>query len=73
MNRAKTEVFKNASNNRFKVEKRFATMVRNHGLRRCRYTKLKGAKIHITLANMTCIYNQDGKPLFQPGIVMSLI
>ena len=27
-------------------------MVRNHGLRRSRYLKMFGAKIHITLTNM---------------------
>ncbi|MFZ5354748.1 MAG: transposase [Bacillota bacterium] len=47
----KTEEFQKAQNNRFKVERRFATMVRNHGLRRYRYLKPIGAKIHITIAN----------------------
>ncbi|MEO8174788.1 MAG: IS1182 family transposase [Sediminibacterium sp.] len=52
--RVATDEFTNAYNKRYKVERRFATMVRNHGLRRCRYLKLKGAKIHITMANMAC-------------------
>ena len=50
--RVETEDFKIAINKRFKVERRFATMVKNHGLRRCRYNRLKGAKIHISMANM---------------------
>lgn len=54
MDRVKTEAFKKAYNKRYKVERRFATLVLNHGLRRCRYIKLKRAKIHITLANMAC-------------------
>lgn len=48
---AKTEAFRIALGKRIKVERRFATLVRNRGLRLCRYTGLKGAKIHITLAN----------------------
>ena len=40
MKRVETQEFKEASNKRFKVERRFATMVRNHGLRRCRYVGL---------------------------------
>jgi len=52
MKRVETQEFKEASNKRYKVERRFATMVRNHGLRRSRYVGLKRAKIHITLANM---------------------
>ena len=35
-----------------KIERRFATMVLNHGIRRCRYLRISRAKIHITLANM---------------------
>ncbi|MCC5910301.1 MAG: IS1182 family transposase [Clostridiaceae bacterium] len=54
LDRAKTEEFRQAYNKRYKVERRFATMVRKHGLRRCRYLKLVGAKIHITLANIAC-------------------
>ena len=54
LKRNQTVAFKEALNKRYKVERRFATMVRNHGLRRCRFLKLAGAKIHITLANMAC-------------------
>lgn len=54
MKRVESEEFEEAINKRFKVERRFATMVRNHGLRRCRYIRLGRAKIHITLANMAC-------------------
>ena len=52
--RVGTKEFEIAYNKRYKVERRFATMVRNHGLRRCRYLKLKGAKTHITMANIVC-------------------
>lgn len=50
--RVVTPEFTIAYNKRYKIERRFATLVRNHGLRRCRYVKLRGAKIHITLANL---------------------
>ena len=52
--RVKTKEFKIAINKRSKVERRFATLVRNHGLRRCRSVRLNRAKIHITMANMAC-------------------
>lgn len=71
LKRVETVEFKNAYNKRYKVERRFATMVRNHGLRRCRYLKLKGAKIHITMANMVCNIVRMVNLLFhQPGIAM---
>ena len=54
LSRNQTEEFNTANNKRYKVERRFATLVRNHGLRRCRYLRLEGAKIHITLANIAC-------------------
>lgn len=54
IHRISTEEFKEAKNKRTKIERRFATLVRNHGLRRCRFLRLKGAKIHILLANMAC-------------------
>lgn len=50
--RIETEDFKSAMNKRFKIERRFATQVLNHGLRRCRYLTLTGAKIHIAMANL---------------------
>jgi len=52
--RVETEEFKIAIKKRSKVERRFATLVRNHGLRRCRSVRLNRAKIHITMANMAC-------------------
>lgn len=70
MKRIGTEDFKEACNKRFKVERRFATMVRNHGLRRCRYLRLKGAKIHIILANMACNIVRMVNLLYPPDIVM---
>ena len=54
MKRVESEEFEEAINKRLKVERRFATMVKNHELRRCRYIRLGRAKIHITLANMAC-------------------
>lgn len=54
MHRVSTEEFKIARDKRYKIERRFATMVRNHGLRRCRFLRIRGAKIHITLANTAC-------------------
>lgn len=54
MDRVESEAFKKAYNKRYKVERRYATLVLNHGLRRCRYVRLERAKIHITLANMAC-------------------
>lgn len=44
--------FQIAQGKRYIVERRFATMVLNHGLRRCRYLRLERAKIHITMANI---------------------
>lgn len=50
--RIETPEFNEAINKRFKVERRFATMVANHGLRRCRYIGMRRAQIHIILSNM---------------------
>jgi transposase len=52
--RSREPEFDEAMNKRYIVERRFATLVRNHGLRRCRYLRLKGAKIHISIANTAC-------------------
>lgn len=52
MARTETEAFKAAYKRRYIVERRFATMVRNHGLRRCRYIGLEGATKHNICANM---------------------
>lgn len=54
LNRISTDEFKVARNKRNKIERRFATMVLNHGLRRSRFLRLNGAKIHIILANTAC-------------------
>lgn len=71
LKRVETEKFKKAYNMRYKVERRFATMVRNHGLRRCRYLKLKGAKIHITMANIACnIVRMVNLLIYPPSIAM---
>ena len=52
--------------------RRFATMVRNYGLRRCRYVRLGRAKIHITLANMACNIVRMVNLLCQPEFAASL-
>lgn len=70
LKRSETENFRKAYNKRYIIERRFSTMVRNHGLRRCRYLKLKGAKIHITMANIVCNIVRMVKLLFyQPNFV----
>jgi len=71
MDRVETEDFKKAYNKRYKIESRFATMVLNHGLRKCRYLRLNRAKIHITLANMVCNIIRMVNLLYQPSIAMS--
>ena len=71
MKRIETEEFQKASNSRFKIERRFSTLVRNHGLRRCRYLGLRGAKAHITLANMASNIIRMVKLLYQPSIAMT--
>lgn len=71
LQRVITEEFEVAYNKRYKVERRFATMVRNHGLRRCRFLKLKGSKIHIIIANLVCnIVRMVNILLHPPGIAM---
>ncbi len=54
INRVSTDEFKIARDNRYKIERRFATMVRNHGLRRSRFIRLPRTKMHIILANTAC-------------------
>lgn len=69
-----TDEFKTAINNRYRIERRFATMVANHGLRRCRYLRLAGAKIHITMANIACNIVRMVRllcDLKQPALAMS--
>jgi hypothetical protein len=73
MKRNATQEFEEASNMRFKVERRFATMVRNHGLRRCRYLRLKGAKVHITLANIVCNIVRMVNLIYHPRVVIPQI
>jgi len=64
--RVTTPEFTIAYNKRCKIERRFATMVKNHGLRRCRYVRLRGAKIHITMANLACNIVRMVSLLFPP-------
>lgn len=69
--RVDAEAFTAAYNKRYKIERRFATLVRNHGLRRCRYLRLTGAKKHITLANIACNIVRMVKLLCEPDFVVS--
>ena len=71
--RVATEEFRLAYNKRYKIERRFATMVRNHGLRRCRYIRLNRAKIHITLANMASNIVRMIKFLWNPSTAVPII
>ena len=71
LKRVETSEFKIAMNKRYIVERRFATMVRNHGLRRCRYRKLPRAKVHILLANTACNIIRMIKLLFHPCVCAS--
>lgn len=68
--RVGTKEFEEACNKRFIVERRFAAMVRNHGLRRCRYLRLEGAKKHIIMANMACNIIRMVNLIFQPSLAM---
>jgi len=68
--RVETKEFEEASNKRYKVERRFATMVRNHGLRRCRYLRLGRSKIHITLSNMASNIVRMVNLLCQPSLAI---
>ena len=68
--RVQTEEFQEAKNKRFKIERRFATMVINHCLRRCRYVKLEGAEKHITLSNMASNVVRIVNLIFQPGQIV---
>lgn len=70
MERVETDEFQVANNKRWKVERRFATLVLNHGLRRCRYISLNRAKIHITLANMSCNIVRMVNLLYKPSIAV---
>lgn len=49
-----TAHFKEAYNKRYRIERRFATMVKNHMLRRSRFLRVEGATKHNMLANMAC-------------------
>ncbi|MDW7660906.1 MAG: transposase, partial [Bacillota bacterium] len=49
-----TKAFKTALNRRSIVERRFATLVRNHNLRRSRFIGMMATSKHILLANTAC-------------------
>ena len=51
LKRVETQEFDMAYRKRFKVERRFGTMVNHRGLRRNRYTGLDSSSVHIIMAN----------------------
>lgn len=69
--RVGTSNFEEACNKRFIIERRFASMVRKRGLRRCWYTRLRGAKTHIIMANMVCNIIRLVNIIFQPSVAMT--
>ena len=68
--RNKTKDFEIAHDKRFIVERRFATLVLNHGLRRCRYLRITGARIHITMANLACNIVRMVNIIFHPKLAI---
>ena len=62
-----TKACQTALNRRSIVERRFATLVRNHGLRRSRFLGMTGASKHIMLANTACNIVRLLKILQQPN------
>lgn len=71
LKRVETEEFKAAYAKRFKVERRFATMVANHGLRRSRYIGMERSSIHIIMANMASNIVRMVNLLYQPPAVLT--
>ena len=63
--------YKNAANNRYKVERRFATLVRNNGLRRSRYIKLNRTTTHVILSNFPCDVVRMVNIICEPKVVTS--
>lgn len=70
LKRMDTEEFTTAMNRRFIVERRFATLVRNHGLRRSRYIGMERTSIHIMLANLACNIKRMVVLLARSNLVM---
>jgi hypothetical protein len=68
--RAITDEFKEALNRRYIIERRFATMVRNHGLRRSRYIGMLCTSKHIIMANLACNIKRMVAILMPPDIVV---
>jgi transposase len=64
--RNKLPAFSEALRKRWKVERRFAFEVRKFGLRRSRYLRMSGAKIHITLSNTACNILRAINLIFDP-------
>ena len=62
-----TKACQTALNRRSIVERRFATLVRNHGMRRSRFLGITGASKHIMLANTACNIVRLLKILQQPN------
>jgi len=68
LSRVETEEFLEAYAKRFKIERRFATMVKNHGLRRSRYVGLSRTSIHIVMANMASNVVRMINLLWEPAL-----
>jgi hypothetical protein len=70
--RAITDEFNEAMNRRYIIERRFATMVRNHGLRRSRYIGMLSTRKHIIMANLACNIKRMVAILMPPDIVVPM-
>lgn len=68
----KTEHFKQAWNRRSIVERRFATLVRNCGLRRSRYLGMAATSKHIILSNIACNIKRLLKLIQRSGLHVQL-
>jgi len=60
-----TDAYKEASQNRWKIERRNADKVRNHGLRRSRYRGLERTAIHSVLSSIACNIKRMSKLIIQ--------
>ena len=69
LKRVKTKDFDVAYRKRFKVERRFGTMVNHRGLRRSRYTGLASSSVHIIMANFASNIVRMVNILCRPALV----
>jgi transposase len=66
--RVQSDEFKEAKNSRFKIERRFATGVRNHSMRRSRFIGLDATTKHIAMSNIAVNINRTIRLLYEPKI-----